>query len=159
MNRRRISTSFLSIKVFLLSALIFWLCISLGNMSYRLPIKLLLILLALMVFSSCWYLISLRKVIYYDGENFYISCSKNIQEFKVALKNIDKVQFSIIGLNLLSGYNFSYKITYHDLGVKSFRIFPRTWSNDMDKVVEQIRVKNPKVEVCNWSLGLNELFR
>ena len=101
-----------------------------------------------------------RKVIEFDGENLYVFDKMRNQESKIPLERIDKILFSVLGLNLFSLSNYSYKIIYHDNNsqIKKVRLFPRTGSDDISKIIQQTKIKNPSVEVCNWSFGLNELF-
>ena len=159
-NRRRISTSFLSFKIFLTIFFILFLSFSLIENSLSVNQKLTLILVSIIFFGGLLYLIDKRNIIEFDGENLYVFDKIRKQEAKISLERIDKILFSVIGLNLFSLSNYSYRIIYRDNNsqIKKIRLFPRTGSDDISKIIQQTKIKNPEVEVCNWSFGLNELF-
>lgn len=161
MTRRRVSTSFLTIKIFMTICFIYLLLsFFFFDNSLAFNLKLSLLLVSTIFFVGLLYLIDKRKVIEFDGENLYVFDKMRNQESKIPLERIDKILFSVLGLNLFSLSNYSYKIIYHDNNsqIKKVRLFPRTGSDDISKIIQQTKIKNPSVEVCNWSFGLNELF-
>ncbi len=106
-------------------------------------------------------MIEKRKVIEFDDvNNLYVFDRLKKLESQIPLERIDKILFSAIGLNLFSLSNYSYRIIYHDDNsqIKKVRLFPRTGRNDISKIIALTKIKNPNVEVCNWSFGWNELF-
>lgn len=123
--------------------------------------KAVLLLSSTILIGGLFYLIEKRKVIEFDDvNNLYVFDRLKKLESQIPLERIDKILFSAIGLNLFSLSNYSYRIIYHDDNsqIKKVRLFPRTGRNDISKIIALTKIKNPNVEVCNWSFGWNELF-
>ena len=122
--------------------------------------KLISLLVITVLFGVFLYLIEQRNVIEFDGKNLYVSNKMKKQEIKIPLEKIDKLLFSVIGLNSHSYSSYSYRIIYRDDNskIKRIRLYPRIGRDDISEIIRQTKIKNPNVEVCNWSFGLNEIF-
>lgn len=155
-NRRRISTNFGSIKIFLI------LCCFVVGFSYA-PnifdeaIEILWFILSIIPFLTLLWFIQTRPIVEFDETDKLFVISNHSEQI-VPLDKIYKIQFSTFGFNLVKGWSYSYKIFYNDINnkKKTIRLFPRTGANDISKIIKLTKQKNSNVEVCNYSLVLNE---
>lgn len=162
-TRHRVSTNFLSIKIFLAICFAFlFFNFFFGDDSFGFNLhSVLWFFLTAIFLGGFFYFLETRKIIEFDNmNNLYVFDKKRSKEIKISLDRIEKILFSGFGLNLFSFSNYSYRIVYRDNNsqLKKVRLFPRTGRDDISTIIKMTRIANPNVKVCNWSFGWNELL-
>jgi hypothetical protein len=154
-NRRRISSKLLYTKVFFfLWGLFFFINVITEPINLKSSITLLTVIL--LVISIIYYC-QTRPIIEYDFTNkvLYI-IDKKLGENEVPVTNIQKILFSALGLS--NSYSYKIVFTDKDSNTRKVRLFPIFMHTDITKLIADVKSINPKVEIRNWSFGLDELF-
>ncbi len=116
-------------------------------------------LLGTLVLFILFFFLMKVKTIYYDNKKFrlYIFSYKGQFEDETPVEKIDKILFSAVGLG--RGF-YSYILVYRDVHeqVKKVRLFPIVFSNDIDTIIQDTKLRNPNVVTRSWSIGINEFF-
>ena len=117
--------------------------------------KLVILSISTSILGGILYLIEKRNVIELDDENLYVFDRQSKEKFEILLERVDKILYSIIGFK-----TGSYRIIYRDNNskIKTLRIFLRVTRSDIDTIIQKTKKKNPNIEVCHWTFGLNEFF-
>lgn len=160
LNRYRISSKFILAKIIIalgLCLLIYSWSSDFYNqvLSQKTAVHFLgtLLLLGIFIFLST------AKRIEYDN----VECKLYVFHFRgqlvdeIPVEKIDKILYSAIGLGRgLYSYVFVYKDIHGQR--KKARLFPIPFSNYIDTIITDTKLRNPNVVTRNWSLGINELF-
>ncbi len=160
-NRYRISTRFILLKIFgIIVMLMAGYQISFGiyhkNYHWKdLPAMAVVIVIV----GLLLYLVFTRNRIDYDGANgiLYSINARRKTEEAIPVEKVDKILYSMLGFG---NGSYSWVIVYRDdKGErKKLRVFPVPFSNDIERVITDARLRNPNLITRRWSVGWNELF-
>jgi len=158
-NRYRVSSKFTLLKVFLPIGLFFiafnlvreWRNNSLST-NEAMPL-----VFAVLMLVAVFYFVKTRKIIEYDDikQVLYVADPNGQPETEIPVENISNILCSTLNLG-----GRSYIIIYKDsqYQTQKVRLFPIPFSNDINTIITDTKLKNPGVVIRRWSFGINELF-
>jgi uncharacterized membrane protein len=96
-----------------------------------------------------------RPTVYYNDKALFIQRKK--MEIEIPLENIQSIFLSVLAFSR-SGYSYVVRYINETNEISKVRIFSSMFSEPISKFIKRAKAINPKIEVRNWSIGVNELF-